>query len=134
MPDDRTYSPNHDWVMTTEEGVLLGVTEPLLKHLGTLISVELPDSDDEMMVGVPFGAVESEEEIHELMPPGDALILEVNDAVLWDLDALAQDPYGKGWMLRLQLHDPGQLEGRMNAADYETYCRTIWKASSKRGK
>ena len=126
IPEDRTYTRNHEWVKLDEAVVLMGVTAPLLQSLDALISLELPDSDDELMVGVPFGAVEGLEGIHEMMPPADANVLEINKTVVWDLKTLADDPYGQGWLLKIKVHQPDQLRSLLTPAAYREHCRELW--------
>ena len=132
-PGDRQYTLTHEWVKQAEGGILLGVTAPLLERLGTLISVELPGPDDEMMLGVPFGTMESIGGLHEMMPPGDARVLETNEAMLWDLDGLRADPYDKGWLLKVQARDPEQFKGLIGAKAYEEHCKNLWGKGSKSG-
>jgi len=79
-----------------------------------------------MMLGVAFGAVEGIEGIHEMMPPADALILDVNESVMWDLKTLAEDPYGKGWLLKIKVHQPDQLRRLLVASAYREHCRRLW--------
>ena len=126
IPEDRTYTRNHEWVKLDEAVVQMGVTAPLLKMMGTLIALELPEKGDEMMLGVPLGAIESTHSVHELLPPADAMILEVNETLLWDLDAPAKDPYGEGWLLKIKVHDPDQLRSLLAPAAYRDYCKEQW--------
>jgi glycine cleavage system H protein len=122
IPEDRAYTRNHEWVKLDGEVVQMGITAPLLESVGALISLEIPDPDDEMMLGVPFGAVEGMNKVHEFMPPADASVLEVNESLVWDLGVLAEDPYGKGWLVKIKVHDPSQLRNLLSAAAYREYC------------
>ncbi len=126
IPEDRSYTANHEWVKLDEVVVMMGVTAPLLKRLGPLIALELPEPDDEMMLGVPFGAVEGTEGAHEMMPPADATILEMNDSLLWDLDALLNDPYVKGWLLKIKVHNPDHLRSLLTPGGYREHCKEQW--------
>ena len=126
IPDDRTYTRNHEWVKLDEAVVQMGVTAPLLKAMGKLISVELPGKDDEMMLEVPFGSIEGLMSLHEMMPPADAAILEVNERLLWDLDALSADPYGEGWLLKIKVHNPDHLRSLLAPSAYRECCKELW--------
>lgn len=126
IPEDRTYTRNHEWVKLDEATVLMGVTAPLLKMMGKLISVELPVMDDEMMLDVPFGSIEGPDALHEMMPPADATILEANGALLWDLDTLFKDPYGEGWLLKIKVHNPDHLRSLLTASAYRECCKERW--------
>lgn len=127
IPQDRSYTRAHLWVKQDEGGVLVGITARIIERLGPLIAVELPEPDDEMMCGVPFGAIEGMEGLHELVPPGDAQVLEVNESVMWDVDLLKSDPYAAGWLLRIKMHDPSQLDDVLDAAGYAKHCEKSWK-------
>lgn len=131
IPDDRMYLQNHEWIMLEEGSTLLGVAEPVVKTLGSLIAVEIPGANDEMMQGIAFGAIEGANGLHELTAPADAVILEVNDTILWDLEALSSDPYGKGWLLRIHVHDREQLQGLLDAAAYRAHCSELRKKGRK---
>ena len=126
IPEDRTYTRNHEWVKLDEAVVQMGLTAPLLKTMGPIISVELPSADDEMMVGIPLGIVEFLNGIHEIMPPADATILEVNKGLEWDIESLAKDPYGKGWLLKIKVHEPAQLRNLLIASAYREHCKQSW--------
>ena len=127
IPEDRLYTRNHEWVKLDEVVVPMGVTASLLRSLGTLISLELPQREDQMMLGVPFGSVEGAKGLHEMLPPADATILEVNESLLWDLNSLAKDPYGQGWLLKIKVHNPDQLRSLLMAPAYREHCKGYWE-------
>jgi glycine cleavage system H protein len=104
----------------------MGVTAPLLKWLGPLVAVELPRPDDEMKLTIAIGTVESDTQVHDIMPPADAAVLEVNTGLEWDLDLLERDPYGEGWMMKIKVHKPDQLRDLMTPGAYRAYCEDLW--------
>lgn len=119
MPDDRRYTKNHEWVKKlSDDEFLIGVTPRILRTLGNLIYVDLPDVSDEVMIRLPFGEIESEERLHELNPPMDGAVVDVNEAVLDELDMLSADPLEKGWLIRIKTHTPEQFEALMEASAY----------------
>ena len=122
VPDDRNYTRHHIWVKLDEARVSLGVTKPLLDSLGTLLSLELPAPEVEMMQDVAFGEIESMEQTFQLFPPAEAEVLETNYAVSWDLDRLAEDPYGEGWLIKIKVHDSDQLKELLTPDAYREYC------------
>lgn len=126
IPDDRTYTPTHEWVKIDVEVVRMGVTAPLLKALGPLVAVELPRSDDEMKLGIAIGTVESDTEVHDIMPPADAAVLEVNTDLEWDLETLERDPYGEGWLMEIKVHEPDQLRDLLTPDAYRAHCEDLW--------
>ena len=126
IPEDRTYSSTHEWVKIDVAVVQMGVTEPLIRTMGPLVGLELPDPDDEMKLGIPIAVVESNEHLHEIMPPAAANILEVNKDLEWDLNALAEDPYGEGWLMKIKVHEPDHLRDLMTPEMYREHCQDIW--------
>jgi glycine cleavage system H protein len=126
IPEDRTYTRNHEWIKLDEATVQMGVTMPLLTMLGDVIALELPEKEDEMMLDVPFGTLEGTQTLHEMLPPADATVLEVNETLLWDLDTLIGDPYGEGWLIKIKVHTPDQLRSLLAASAYRAHCKELW--------
>lgn len=127
IPDDRTYTSNHEWVKIDAEVVRMGITMPILKELGPLIALELPQPNDVMMVGLAIGTVESMDRLHEIMPPADAMILDVNKELEWDLETLMEDPYGEGWLIKMKVDDPDQLRKLLPPSAYREQCEKLQK-------
>ena len=125
IPDDRVYTTNHEWARMNDFIVELGVTGPLLRKLAPLISVELPDPDDELKLELPFGEIEGLNEVHQLYSPVETRVVEVNKELIWDLKKLLKDTYGEGWLLKIAMQDPGELSHLFAPALYEKYCRDI---------
>ena len=121
-PADRLYTVNHLWVKIKEAQVELGATRHLLETLPALVAVSLPDVDDEMIQEVAFGELVGPEGVHELRPPADATVLEVNERVYLDLDLLRADPYDEGWLLKIQVHEPDQLRSLLTRDAYVRFC------------
>lgn len=122
IPDDRAYTKNHEWVKPDTAFVELGLTDPLLRKLRPLVSIELPDADDELMVELPFGEVEGVQETYQLYPPAEARIIEVHAELVWDQKKLLTDPYGAGWLMKIRVYNPRQLDGLLNAESYREFC------------
>jgi glycine cleavage system H protein len=121
-PDDRIYTENHLWFKIDQAQVIMGVTEPLVRHLEPILWLEVPEPDAEMMTEIPFGELEGKNETVQLYPPAEAAVLETNEAVAWDPSKLEEDPYGDGWLLKIKVHDPDALRSLMQADTYEEYC------------
>jgi glycine cleavage system H protein len=132
IPDDRVYTRNHEWVKVGKGILELGVTQPLLRKIGPLISVELPDADDELKAELPFGELEGLEETWQLYPPVEGRILEVNDEIVWDHKKLVKDPYGKGWLLKVRPHDPEAVKRLWAPGLYRKYCEDTLKVGRVR--
>ncbi|NLW49267.1 MAG: glycine cleavage system protein H [Candidatus Brocadiaceae bacterium] len=100
----------------------LGATEALLRRVGALVSVDLPDPDDELKLELPFGDLEGLEGTVQLHSPVESRIVEVNRELIWNTAKLEKDPYGEGWLLRIEVRGPDDLAGLMNAEAYEQFC------------
>ena len=122
IPDDRVYTTSHVWARLGTTLLELGVTEPLLKRVGTLLSIDLPDADDELKLEQPFGQQEGQEWTHQLYAPVESRVVEVNGELVWNHKKLAKDPYGQGWLLKMEVRGPDDLAGLMNAEAYEQFC------------
>ena len=122
-PDDRTYTKGHMWVRPAAGLSEVGVTDVLIRRLKPLISLEIPDADDEMQRHTWFGEVEGHRETHQLVLPIEARIVEVNAELVWNLDKLVKDPYEAGWLLKLRLEDQADLEGLLDAQAYDEHCK-----------
>jgi len=122
IPDDRFYTEDHQWLRPDEAFVEVGVTEPLVRKLSPLIAIQMLDADDEMKSELPFAELEGAEVTHHLYPAAEARIIEVNDALLCEIDVLAEDPYGAGWLVRLEVQERRELQRLMTAHSYRKYC------------
>ncbi len=123
IPEDRAYTRNHEWVRIDSAVVEVGLTKPLLNQLGDLIALELPEVEDVMLRGFPIAVVESVDKLHEILPPADADILDVNKELEWDLDGLSEDPYEEGWLIKIQVEEPDQLRDLLTPDSYIEYCQ-----------
>ncbi len=130
IPDNRAYTRNHEWLRIDSEVVEVGLTEPLLKAMGDLIALELPESEDVMLRGFPIAVAESLDTLHEILPPADADILEVNKELEWDLDTVSRDPYGKGWLLKIKVEDPDHLRDLLSPDLYRNHCKKTFGEES----
>lgn len=119
---DRVYTTYHLWVKAGTGLVEIGATEQLLRKIGALVSVELPDADDELKVELPFGELEGLHETWQLYPPLEGRIVEVNEELIWSHKKLLKDPYGQGWLLKIRPHDPEVLKKLWNAEQYRAFC------------
>lgn len=120
IPDDLLYSEEHEYLKPTEEdGVyLVGVTDYAQGELGDVVFLELPgegESFDRMEV---FGTIEAVKAVSDLFSPVSGEIVEVNSALDEDPALVNSDPYGEGWMVRMRVSDPSELDALMNAEDY----------------
>ncbi len=120
LPDFK-YTPTHEWVRDEGEGVAsVGITEFAVEELGDIVFLELPAEGAELKKGSPFGAVESVKAVFDLNSPVSGNVVEVNSPLSDDADVLKTDPYGAGWMLRIKLQNPAELDELMDKEQYSS--------------
>ncbi|MBD3372558.1 MAG: glycine cleavage system protein GcvH [Candidatus Coatesbacteria bacterium] len=118
-PDDRKYADSHEWVLAEGETALIGISAYAAGELGELVYIELPEVGEEIEVGAEFGVVESVKAASDLVAPVSGEIVEVNDAAVDEPKTVNDDPYDAGWLVRVRLSDPGELDDLHNAGSYE---------------
>ncbi len=121
VPQELQYTAEHEYVRsTTEEGVVvIGITDYAQDQLGDVVFVELPEAGTRFDRGQVFGTIEAVKAVSELFSPVAGEIVEVNAALDADPALVNTDPYGEGWMIRLRVDDPSQLETLLDAEAYE---------------
>ena len=120
LPRNLHYAESHEWASAPEDGVVtVGITDFAQDQLGDVVYVELPDLGDHVEAGQPVAVVESVKTASDIYAPVGGTIVEVNE----DLDAspewINEAPYGKGWIFRLEPDDADDLEGLLDADEYE---------------
>ena len=120
-PDDLLYTKEHEWIRITGEAGVVGITDHAQKELGEVVYVELPKVGDTLNAGQTFGSVESVKAVSELFTPVSGEVLEINDEVGNAPEMVNEDPYGKGWLIRIQLRDPSQTADLMSNEEYDEY-------------
>ena len=118
FPADLKYTKDHEWLKPAGDGTaLVGITNYAQDALGDVVFVDLPEVGSSFAEGEEFGTVESVKTVSELNMPAAGEILEVNETLSDHPEAVNEDPYGKGWMVKLKL--AGDLSGLLDAKAYE---------------
>lgn len=121
FPDNLQYTKEHEWVRVEEDGsVVVGITDYAQEQLGDIVFVELPEvSEDPVQKDEPFAVVESVKAVSDVYAPLTGRVVEVNDELPNSPEVINQDPYGDGWMLRMELDNNSELDELLSAAEYE---------------
>ena len=114
------YSESHEWVKVEGDVAVIGVSDFAQAEMGDITYVDAPDVDDEFEQGEGFGALESVKASSDLYCPVSGVVTEVNDAVVDAPELVNQDAY-ENWIIKVQMSDPSQVEGLMNAAAYTEF-------------
>jgi glycine cleavage system H protein len=118
-PDDLRYSKEHEWVRADDGNATIGITSFAADELGDIVFIELPEVGGQLTQFGTFGVVESVKAVSDLYSPVSGTVVEVNEALRETPELLNSDPFGEGWIARVELGDPSELETLMDAAGYE---------------
>ena len=116
------YTESHEYVKVEGEYGYVGITDYAQHQLGNVVYVDLPEVDDEVTAGDDFGAVESVKAASDLVSPVSGVVVEVNEA-LEDNPALINKDAFENWIIKVKLSDMVELDGLMNASQYEEICK-----------
>ncbi len=124
QPIDLRYHPEHMWVRPLDgDRVEVGITDFAQQQLGDITYIHLPDVNEPVSAGEPLGEIESAKAVSDLFAPASGVVDTVNGAVLDNPELVNEDPYGKGWMLRVRLSEPAAASDLLDAAGYESTIR-----------
>lgn len=118
-PEDLKYSNDHEWVRAEGNVATIGITNYAQEALGDVVYVELPEPGAATAVGEAISEVESTKSVSDIVAPVSGSIVEVNKALEADPAALNSDPYGTGWIYKVEMTDPAELDALMDAVAYE---------------
>lgn len=117
-PDDLKYLDTHEYVRLDGEIATIGISAFALDQLGDIVFIELPDIGDALETGTSFGSVESVKAVEDLYPPVSGTVIERNEEIINSPELIAEDPYGEGWLLKLRINDPDDIEDVLSATEY----------------
>jgi glycine cleavage system H protein len=118
-PDDLRYHPAHDWARVEGDEATLGITWYAQDSLGELVHYEPPDVDATLTKESVYGEVESVKAVSDLIAPLSGQVVEVNQKAVDEPDIVNDDPYGEGWLVRIRMSDPTELDGLLDASAYQ---------------
>ncbi len=117
-PDDLRYSKEHEWVRAEEGRATIGITSFAADELGDIVFIELPEVGATLSQFGTFGVVESVKAVSDLFSPISGEVAEVNEKLHETPELLNTDPFGEGWIARVTIADPAELDNLMDAAAY----------------
>ena len=117
-PVELKYHPEHMWVLVEGEIATVGITDFAQDQLGEVIYLDLPQAGEVVSVGEELGAVESAKSVSDLASPVSGVVTESNDALNDKPTEVNDDPYGDGWIARIKLEDPAELDELLDAKTY----------------
>ena len=118
-PDDLRYHEEHDWARIDGDEAVLGITWFAADALGELVHFEPPEPGSNLTKNQSYGEVESVKAVSDVIAPLSGEVLEVNQQVVDEPETVNEDPYGGGWLVRIRLSSPDELEALLDAGAYK---------------
>lgn len=117
-PDDLKYLDSHEYARLDGEIATVGITAFAVDQLGDIVFLELPEVGDAIEKGEKFGTIESVKAVEDLNAPLSGTVLEVNSPLIDAPEQIGDDPYGEGWLLKVQIEDASELDDALTADEY----------------
>ena len=118
IPEHLVYSESHEWLQQDSDIMAIGITDFAQTELGDIVFVELPEVGEYLVKDEAFGTVEAVKTVADLIAPISGEVLEINESLGDNAEQVNKDAYGAGWMLKIRIDDPGDLERLLSAEDY----------------
>ncbi|MEK7287878.1 MAG: glycine cleavage system protein GcvH [Elusimicrobiota bacterium] len=113
------FAKTHEWARLENGAVIVGITDFAQQEIRDIVYVELPKTGREVKQGEPLGVIESVKAAFEIYAPVSGRVVAVNDHISQDVTKIHKDPFGEGWLFKIEASSPAQLETLMNEADYQ---------------
>ena len=120
-PEELKYSKSHEWLRMDGDIAVVGITDYAQHALGDVVFINLPEVGDDTAAGEPFGDIESVKAVSDLVSPVTGAVCEVNEALLDAPELVNQDPYDKGWLFKIRLSSPEDLDDLLTKSEYEAF-------------
>ena len=120
VPSNLRYTKDHEWVSLENNIATIGITDFAQGELGDIVYVEVETIGKSLKAGEVFGTVEAVKTVSDLFLPVDGTITELNPALANSPESVNSDPYGDGWMVKMTVNNPAEVEALMDATAYET--------------
>jgi glycine cleavage system H protein len=119
IPAELKYTKDHEWAKVDGDVVTVGITDYAQGELGDVVYVDLPDVGAEVSQNDTFGSIEAVKAVADMYSPVSGEVVEVNEAISDAPETINQDPYGEGWMVKIRISNPDELNSLMDAAAYK---------------
>ncbi len=119
IPAELKYSKDHEWIRLEGETAYVGITDFAQHELGDIVFVDIDTVDETLEADETFGTIEAVKTSSELLMPVAGTVVEFNEALADAPETVNNDPYGEGWIIKVQVSDPAELEGLLDAEAYK---------------
>lgn len=118
-PDDLKYTSEHEWISAADPNFRVGITDFAQDALGDIVYVSLPEVGARLEAGAAIGELESTKSVSDVYAPVSGVVTAINEALEDSPELVNSDPYGEGWLFEVQLDDPSEVDGLLDAAGYQ---------------
>ena len=122
-PTNLKYSKDHEWVKVDGNIATIGISDFAQDQLGDIVFVDIQTEDEELAAGEVFGAIEAVKTVADALMPVSGKVIEVNADLEGAPESVNSDPYGAGWMIKVEMSNPAELDDLMDAEAYEAICK-----------
>ena len=119
FPDNLKYTKEHEWIKAEGDHAVVGITEFATGELGDIVFLEIETLGEGLSTGETFGTVEAVKTVSDLFMPVSGEVMEVNSELESTPELVNKDPYGKGWIIKIKMKNPVELDNLLSAADYK---------------
>lgn len=121
IPNDLFYTENHEWISVDGNEGVIGITDHAQDELGDIVFVELPSVEEEIGQFEEFGVIESVKAVSDVFMPAGGTVIEVNEELMDIPETVNDDPYGSGWLIKVEIKDKSELDELMDSTEYEAF-------------
>ena len=118
FPGNIKYTSEHEWIRVEGDEAYVGITDYAQSELGEIVFIDVPTEGETVAQGEVFGSIEAVKTVSDLNMPVTGEVLEINGALDAQPELVNNDPYGEGWIIKISVKDPAELDNLMNASDY----------------
>lgn len=123
IPANLKYSADHEWVRVEGNIAVIGITDFAQSELGDIVFVDIQTEGEELNAGDTFGAIEAVKTVADALMPVSGKVIEVNADLEGAPESVNSDPYGAGWMIKVEMSNPSEVDSLMDSAAYEGICK-----------
>ena len=123
IPSNLKYSKDHEWVKVDGNIATVGITDFAQSELGDIVFVDIQTEGEELGANEVFDAIEAVKTVADALMPVSGKVIEVNADLEGAPESVNTDPYGAGWMIKVEMSDPAELDNLLDAAGYEAICK-----------
>lgn len=120
FPAELKYTKDHEWIRVEGDEAVIGITDFAQRELGDIVFVDINTVDEEVAADEVFGTIEAVKTVSDLFMPAKSTVIAVNEAIDASPELVNSDPYGEGWIIRVKLANPADVDGLLSADEYKS--------------